>query len=496
MYCARKLLYRERVVQRLGPRGYFAWEQARRRAVTRKTFKVWDEMELPSEFPRVYFYCHHVTHVCSWDKPKEWRAFDKAQDVERRQLMRWGYTLATRDAATHLQRLWRARQARISFRLIMKSVQLMKASEHEYLQDPTNLVKMGNYVLFLHAILHDYERARPLYGRLMRTMAQRGPDVPFILFSYGIFLYVTQDDDVGLVEEMIYRGKLKDRQLIKYKMAFLGFFRQSMIQNPRDAESNLNYAACLQWLFDQYEESTKYYLRAIAANPHRRGIMDLFQDMLDRKRTIDKAKNPARFKKPPGAKRTREEDDELRVQYDAYEQFRRWQVTQAEEDDRQRRLAYEAERNARARLEAAKKIQARYRRRRAMRAVNRVKLDRQIAQSIAELAHQKAIHERVTRAFEDVSAEIKPTKTKGLWKASGGKSSAESKNKVISVPMSLAQSVFQKLNLSVSPDDLNEAVNTFVQQHASAKNINVMDVTTFIQTHPVLGGKISTGKTT
>ncbi|KAJ0402306.1 hypothetical protein ATCC90586_006384 [Pythium insidiosum] len=290
---------------------------------------------------------------------------------------------------------------------------------------------------------------------------------------------------------MIYRAKLKDRQLTKYKMAFLGFFRQSMIQNPRDAESNLNYAACLQWLFDQYEESKKYYLRAIAGNPHRRGVMDLFQDMLDRKKTNDKARNPGQFRKAPGAKRNREEGDEIRAQYDAYEQFRRWQVVQAEEDDRQRRLAYEAEKYARARVEAARKIQARYRRRRAMRAVNRVKLDRQLAQSLAELAQQKAIHDRVTKAFEEVSVLVKPTKTSGMWKSSNSKSSASSKNKVISIPMTHAQTVFQKLSLAVTPKELDDAVATFVRQHAAAQNINVMDVTTFVQTHPVLGGAVA-----
>ncbi|TMW67635.1 hypothetical protein Poli38472_011255 [Pythium oligandrum] len=489
-YVARKLFYREKVVQKLGPRGYFAWEQARRRAITIQSFRVWDEMELRGEFPCVYFYCHQVTRSCSWEKPPDWQVHDRFQFEERRQLFRWGYTQAMKQSAVRLQRLWRARQARISFRLIMKSVQLMKTSERDYLEDPTNLVKMGNYVLFLHAILHEYDRARPLYARLMRMMAQRGPDVPFILFSYGIFLYVTQEDDVALVEDMILRAKLKDKQLTKYKMAYLGFFRQSMIQNPHNAESNLNYAACLQWLFEQYEESTKYYLRAIAANPRKKGIMELFQDMLNRKRQVDKAKNPSLFKPPRGVKRSREEEDELRAQYEGYELFRRWQVKQAEEDDQRRKLQYEAEKEAADRLDAAKKIQTRYRRRRAMRQVNRAKNERQVALSMVELAQQKVVYDLVQEAFDQVVA------SQPAQKSTFGGMLKTKKTATKQMTLSIAQldAVFRIMTHGLTDEELNAAVNDFRSQYPKLQNVNVMDMTKFAQRHPTLSTHLNARK--
>ncbi|KAG6944760.1 hypothetical protein JG688_00016928, partial [Phytophthora aleatoria] len=154
--------------------------------------------------------------------------------------------------AVHLQRAFRGRKARREAKMRrQQQIEVVKIqASYQYLEDPTHLVKMGNYVLYLHTITHDYERARPLYGRLLRVMAQRGPDIPFILFSYGIFLYITQEEDTSVVEEMILRGKIADPTLVKYKVAFLGFFRQAILQNPLDAEAHINYAACVQWLFE------------------------------------------------------------------------------------------------------------------------------------------------------------------------------------------------------------------------------------------------------
>jgi ankyrin repeat protein len=484
---ARLLAYREKVIQKHGPRGYFAWEQFRRRAVVKQSFKVWDEMELPLEFPGVFFYCHQVTRSCAWEKSKEWQAHDVEQFHERCQLFRWGYTQPMRRAAIRLQSLWRARQARIGFRLIMKAVQLMKGAEQEYLEDPTNLVKMGNYVLFLHAIRHDYERARPLYARLMRTMAQRGPDVPFILFSYALFLFVTQEDDVALVEDMILRAKRLDRQLLKYKLAFLGFFRQSMLQNPHDGESNLNYAACLQWLFEQYDESIPYYLRAIAANPHKKGSLELFQDMLNRKRQVDKATHPHLFAKPTGnvGKRSRAEIDELRATYDAFEVFRRWQVQQAQQDDFRRRKQLEADQEVADRLQAARKIQARYRRRCAMRKVNRVRVERQLALSMADLADTKSVYDCVRSAFAQVAAPQPTTKFK-IPKAKHATSSANP----LSVPVALLENIFRAMELPLSPDDMRGTIEAFRALHGKALHVNVMDVTSFAQSNVLVMAKL------
>lgn len=500
-WSGRKGIYREKVVRTLGPKGYFAWEQLRQRAVVVRSFKVWDEMNAKQDFPGVLFYCHQVTRACNWEKPEEWVAADRAAFEERRQLYRWGYTQQMKLAAVQLQRLWRARLARISFQMIMRSVRLMQTCEQEYLEEPTNLVKMGNYVLYLHTITHDYERARPLYGRLMRMMAQRGPDLSFILLSYGIFLYVTQEEDSGLVEEMIVRGKLKDPRLLKYKMAFLGFFRQALVQNPLDAESNLNYAASLHWLYGRYDEATEYYLRAIAANPHKQGSMELFQEMLNRKRQVDKMKVKEQERDGStmattgaGKKRQqpmKEEEEEFRAQYDGFEVFRRWQLKQAEEDDRQRRRALEAEQEAKDRMVAARKIQARYRRRAAMRQVNRVKREKQLATSIAELAKQKGVYDKVVLAFDQLA--LVSSSLSGTSPAAAEVSAATKlpSKRPLSVPIAQLNALFRGMKIGLSELEVQEATAQFQLAHPKLRHVNVMDLCHFTEGDAALTAKVA-----
>ncbi|KAG7396366.1 hypothetical protein PHYBOEH_002347 [Phytophthora boehmeriae] len=473
----RKRSYREKVIQRLGPKGYFEWEALRKQAQIVRSYKVWDEMEARSQFPGVHLYRHQLTGVCSWEKPSPWVNHDREAFENRVHLAQWGYTERMQKAARSLQAIWRARAARISFRLILRAVQLMKTCESEYLEDPTNLVKMGNYVLYLHTILHDYDRARPLYGRLMRVMGQRGPDLPFILFSYGIFLYVTQEEDVTLVEEMIIRGKIADPTLVKYKVAFLGFFRQATLQNPDDAETHINYAACVQWLYEQYDEATTHYLLALAAAPQRKGTMEMFQDMLDRRRRIERAKLTPRSRKAM----SKMEDAGVEEQYDAFARFRRWQVKQAEDDDRVRRLALEAEQNAAERLQAARKIQARYRRRNATHKVTRLRLEYKVAAAKAEEAQQQALYDRVGAAFEDVDTNSKKTKKGAL---------------APSFPISQLDAIFMALHMDFTEPQLRAVSAKFRKDHPKLKHVTVMDICRFIQAQPALQEKMTTAQMT
>lgn len=479
-WCGRRAWYREKVVSVLGPKGYVEWEQLRKRAVVKRSYKVWDELLAPRDFPGVRFYCHQVTRVCSWTQPNEWVAQDRAAFEERCQLFRWGYTQPMRLAAIRLQRLWRARTARISFQAILRAVRLMQTCEQEYLEDPTNLVKMGNYVLYLHTIKHDYERARPLYGRLMRTMAQRGPDLSFVLFSYGIFLHVTQEEDAAIVEEMIVRGKAVDPQLRKYKMAFLGFFRQALVQNPLDAESNLNYAACAQWLYEQYDEAAKHYVRAIAANPRKKGSMQLFQEMLNRKRQVDRLKH--KHKQSGGGQQPLRDltdaEDESRAQYDGFEIFRRWQAKQAEEEDCERRRALQADADKHERETAARKLQARYRRRLAMRTTNRLQLERRMGESIAALAKQKAVYDKVVAAFEAVAITEKP--------ASKGAAASSAKTRPLSVPVSQLSALLRGLGVGLSDAQVQSLTSSFRETHPRLQHVNVMDMCAFVEASEVL----------
>ncbi|KAF4039340.1 IQ calmodulin binding motif-containing protein [Phytophthora infestans] len=472
----RKVGYREKVIQNLGPKSYFEWEALRKRAQVTRSYKVWDEMEARTDFPGVLFYCHRVTRACGWQQPPPWVEHDREAFENRLQLVRWGYTETMQHAAQTLQRLWRARIARISFQLVLRAVRLMRTCEQEYLEDPTHLAKMGNYVLYLHTITHDYERARPLYGRLLRVMAQRGPDIPFILFSYGIFLYITQEEDTTVVEEMILRGNIADPTLVKYKVAFLGFFRQAILQNPDDAEAHINYAACVQWLYEQYDEATTHYLKALALAPQRKGTLELFQNMLNNKRRIERSKLTPRSKKALKKKEDAGEEE----QFDAFAQFRRWQAKQAEQEDLSRRMVLQAEQDLAARQAAARKIQARYRRQNAMRKVTRLRLEYKLAAIKAEETQQQALYDRITEAFEDILSSSTKKKRQG------------DPGPVLNLPVGQLDAVFISLKMEFTEAQLNAVSAKFRKDHPKVKHVNVMDMCRFIQAHPLLQERLPT----
>lgn len=310
-------------MQRLGPKHPSEWKEYRKRATFMRKFQDWEELEISADSFPIVFYCHRRTQACSWHKPVPWVQHDHEAFITRQHLVHWGYTKRLDHATCTLQRWWRARVTRRSFHVVLQAVGVMQTCERAYLADPTHIVTLSNYVLYLHTITHDYERARRLYPVLMQRMIARGPDLPFVLFSYALFMYVTLENDVPVVKAMIARGKRADPTCQKYRVAFHGFFRQAVLQTPESAEAHINYAACTHWLYARYEEATEHYLIALALAPHRKGGVDLFQTML-----TDQKQKDGRRKKMETMHEAGEEE-----RYDAFARFRRWQAIQAEAED-------------------------------------------------------------------------------------------------------------------------------------------------------------------
>ncbi|KAG2828611.1 hypothetical protein PC116_g10119 [Phytophthora cactorum] len=275
---------------------------------------------------------------------------------------------------------------------------------------------------------------------------------------------------------MILRGKIADPTLVKYKVAFLGFFRQAILQNPLDAEAHINYAACVQWLFEQYEEATAHYLQALALAPQRKGTIELFQNMLDHKRRIERAMLTPRSRKAL----TKMEDAGEEEQFDAFAQFRRWQAKQAEEEDRARRMILEAEQDFAIRQTAARKIQARYRRRNAMRKVTRLRLEYKLAAVRAEEAQQQALYDRITVAFEDILSSSTKKKKQG------------DPGPVFSLPVAQLDAIFISLKMEFTEAQLNAVSAKFRKDHPKVKHVNVMDICRFIQAQPLLQERLPT----
>lgn len=103
-----------------------------------------------------------------------------------------------------------------------------------------------NYTLYLHAVKHDYERCRPLYLSLIEYMNARGPDNAVVLYAFALFLAATLQEDFNVIEVLFERARIADTKRRKFELAEHGFFRQAVIQNPKDAHSMFNWALILQ----------------------------------------------------------------------------------------------------------------------------------------------------------------------------------------------------------------------------------------------------------
>ena len=153
------------------------------------------------------------------------------------------------------------------FRLILKSKRIMDSCEEEYMSDPTNIEKTCNYMLYVHLFPpHEFQRARKLYTKAVEKMTQRGPDHPFILYAYLIYLTATREEDEDVLWELARRAKAADaargKKRSAFEMAEIGFYRMAAVMHPDDAICQMNYAICLQWLRDDYVQSEQYYKRA------------------------------------------------------------------------------------------------------------------------------------------------------------------------------------------------------------------------------------------
>ncbi|KAH9190173.1 hypothetical protein AeNC1_007859, partial [Aphanomyces euteiches] len=337
---------KKRQAMKTGPQTYYEWADARKHATIVSTFSVWQEMKLANTTGYGIFYCNPIIGQCVWDKPAAWIEYDRAKFLERQQMHYYGYTTQMYNAAVYLQSLYRMRKARVYFHRLMQGVTICRHCEQEYLRDPLNLTRLGNYTLYLHAVRHDYDRARPLYQRLMEFMAHRGPDIPFILRCYAIFLYVTEEEDIHAIQMLLDRADAIDIPKKKFQLAFLGFFRYAQIMQPNDAQSNLNYAACQQWIYYQYPSAKEHYLRALEADPYNTRILSLFQVFLERTNDPE----------PDGA-----------------QHFIQYQAATAQSEDTMQKQAVLAAKSFEERQRAACLIQARFRARKDKKRVMRLK---------------------------------------------------------------------------------------------------------------------------
>jgi len=256
-----------------------------------RSYRMFNEYRLAGSTD-VLFYAHRITFAGSWEQPVAWAEDDLRIRTELAEMQRLGYTLAERDSAVQFQRMWRARTVRVAFQDVMKGQRLMSSGEAGYLQNPDAMAAVANYALFQHVWAQNYDHARLLYARALEMMQYRGPDNAVILFSYAIYLAVTQEEDWETINFYLERAHVANavgkpgrngRANKKYNLAKVGYYRLKTVTASKKERGPAwhNYALCLQLAFRDYPGATDAYVQGVLATPSEEKLLDNFNYFLD-----------------------------------------------------------------------------------------------------------------------------------------------------------------------------------------------------------------------
>ena len=215
----------------------------------------------------VLFYCDCIRGTCSWDKPPEVATTEARERMEDRELRLRGFTAEQARVASKLQAAWRGKKMVEQFRVIIRAKNIMKTCVDDYMREPHSIERTFNYMLYVHLFPpHDIDRARPLYVKAMETMTKRGPDHPSVLYAFLIFSTATREEDEAVLFELWRRARVADaarkQKRSAFELAEIGFYRMAAVFHPEDAVCQMNYAICLQWLRQDWEQAEEFYQKA------------------------------------------------------------------------------------------------------------------------------------------------------------------------------------------------------------------------------------------
>lgn len=233
-------------------------------------------------FRDVVFYANVVTKRATWTKPKGWHFKDHREYY----IMR-------------LQTFWRARIAKQKIRILVKAKTLLENAHSKDLESTEqDITSLCNFTLYCHAVLHDYDKARESYAKILDFMNERGVDNAFVLYSYAVFGAVTNEEDFDDINEHVRRAKraeqlqLKRRQIADspgessptsvYEIARCAFYLQAVGDEKDLAESWHNWALVQMLVYGDLEGARESFHRAIMASPQDRRIISNFNALLQR----------------------------------------------------------------------------------------------------------------------------------------------------------------------------------------------------------------------
>ena len=81
-----------------------------------------------------------------------------------------------------------------------------------------------------------------------------------------IFSTATREEDEAVLFELWRRARVADaarkQKRSAFELAEIGFYRMAAVFHPEDAVCQMNYAICLQWLRQDWEQAEEFYQKA------------------------------------------------------------------------------------------------------------------------------------------------------------------------------------------------------------------------------------------
>jgi hypothetical protein len=189
-------------------------------------------------------------------------------------------------------------------RYVEKAMAISMTVEADYLAHPDENKHLFNYAVHCHVILQDIGRARKLFVEAMRRMESRGPDLPFLLYAYAVFVFTTHDLDYLDVIILMERARTaevardafnrKKKGIPPSKGVEDGTFPFGLIFDfanagfYRYAANTLNnatawecYAACRFLVFRDFNLSFDAYMEAFKTDPKNAKLRINFDHMME-----------------------------------------------------------------------------------------------------------------------------------------------------------------------------------------------------------------------
>lgn len=273
------------------PQHFDEWRRLIQQSIYIRSIGLVDEFR----WQHTFIYQHQITKICSFSRPKEFSLIGEVS---------MGYSLRQQRLVVRLQALARGWQVRFYHIQQARANQLADSALELYLRHPESDEYLLRYTLYCHIVTCDLVRARNLYMECFRRMKSRGPDNPFLLYAYAIFVFVNREADFADVEAFIARahtaelnlelqrrrrrGDVIDAKVLAAKMKFGSTFKLAKIGYfQRYAESHNTclswhqYAACLFLVYNDFDKSFAAFVRSLdreALNAAARANLDFLLD--------------------------------------------------------------------------------------------------------------------------------------------------------------------------------------------------------------------------